>query len=69
MALEQLECQATLIKETSQLETIALRGSTSKRSITTLIIFQESMSKKNIIPELEGGGGAHGFARRDHHKD
>jgi hypothetical protein len=38
MALEQLDCLATLVREASQLETIALLGSTSKRSITTLII-------------------------------
>jgi hypothetical protein len=68
MALEQSDCKATLIRETSQLETTAFRGSTSKRSITTLIIFHESMSKRSIILELEGGG-AHGFARGDHHKD
>jgi hypothetical protein len=63
-----LDQQATLVREASQLQIIALRKSTSKRSIMVLIIFQESMSKRSIIPNLEGGG-AHGFVGGNHHKD
>jgi hypothetical protein len=63
MVLEQLDCQERgargaswlrsnwitghTSKKTSQLETTALLGSTSKRSIMALIISQESMSKRN----------------------
>jgi hypothetical protein len=47
MALEQLDYWEAQVRKTSQLETTTLLGSTSKRYITSLIVFKENTSKRN----------------------
>jgi hypothetical protein len=47
MALEQLDYWEAQVRKTSQLETTGLLGSTSKRYITSLIIFKKNMNMTN----------------------